>query len=185
MARIQGRLAFGLMTLVFRVRDRLRPPEDMLRRVGVGPGQTVLDFGCGPGAYAIAAARLVGPGGRVYALDLNPLAARAVRKAAERERLGNVTPVVADSAAAVPAGSVDLAIVHDVLHLVDDPAGVVRSLHGALRHDGLLAVDDHHMTEAAIAATVAAGGLVRPCGGSRGTYCFRPSGRPGGSAAPG
>ncbi len=44
-------------------------PTRILRAVGVAPGQVVLDVGCGPGFFAIPAAKLVGPRGKVLALD--------------------------------------------------------------------------------------------------------------------
>jgi len=174
MTKPQGRMAFAFMVLVFRVRDRLWPPAEVLRQVGVLPGHTVLDFGCGPGGYSLAAARLVGPAGKVYALDFNPIAVRAVQRVAEKERLGNVTAVLADSAADVPKGSVDVAMLHDVLHLLADPAKVIASLHGALKREGLLCVDDHHMKEAAIISAISSGGLFEVSRRFKGTHCFKP-----------
>jgi ubiquinone/menaquinone biosynthesis C-methylase UbiE len=162
------------MVLVFRVRDRVWPPAEVLRKLGVLPGHTVLDFGCGPGGYSLAAARLVGPTGMVYALDSNPLAVRAVQRAAEKERLGNTTTILADSAADLPNGSVDVAILHDVLHLLADPVKVIASLHRALHREGLLCVSDHHMREAAILSVISSGGLFEVSRSYQGTYCFKP-----------
>ena len=174
MTKPQGRLAFALMVLVFRVRDAIWPPEAMLRRIGVAAGHTFLDFGSGPGGYSLAAARLVGPAGKVYALDFNPIAVSAVERAAEKERLANITTVLADSAADVPNGSVDVAILHDVLHLLADPAKVIASLYRALKREGLLWVDDHHMKEAAIIPAISSGALFEVSRSFKGTYCFKP-----------
>ncbi|HUU09419.1 MAG TPA: methyltransferase domain-containing protein [Phycisphaerae bacterium] len=174
MTRPQGRLAFGFMSFVFRIRDLVAPPDAVLRRMGILPGHTVLDFGCGPGGYSLAAARLVGPTGKVYALDVNPVAASAVQRVAEERRLGNITTVLADSAADVPNGSVDVAILHDVLHLLADPAKVIASLYRALKREGLLWVDDHHMRETAIISAVSSDGLFEASGSFKGTYGFKP-----------
>src|SRR2546421_1314466 len=38
-------------------------------RAGIQPGQTVLDLGCGPGHAALDLAQIVGPTGRVIAID--------------------------------------------------------------------------------------------------------------------
>jgi arsenite methyltransferase len=46
--------------------------EDALRFVGITPGWTVLDAGCGPGGYVPHICEHVGPTGRVAALDLAP-----------------------------------------------------------------------------------------------------------------
>ena len=42
---------------------------EVLKRIGIRRGQTVLDFGCGYGAYTIPVAKIVGEQGRAYALD--------------------------------------------------------------------------------------------------------------------
>ena len=42
-----------------------------LREIGVKKDQAVLDFGCGEGHYTIPASRVVGRGGKIYALDKN------------------------------------------------------------------------------------------------------------------
>lgn len=60
----------------------------LLARAGVRPGERVLDVACGTGVVARHAAELVGPGGGVAALDLNP-AMLAVARA---------TPVTAGAA---------------------------------------------------------------------------------------
>ena len=61
-----------------------RNASKMLSEVGVGEGQSVLDFGCGSGTYSIPAARLVGDFGRVYSLDVNRGALDKLSRKAER-----------------------------------------------------------------------------------------------------
>lgn len=51
---------------------------EILRRIGIKRGQTVLDFGCGYGAYTIPVAKIVGEQGRVYALDKDKEALNAL-----------------------------------------------------------------------------------------------------------
>ena len=50
---------FRLMALGFMFQDLVNPPENILKEVIIKPGDRVLDFGCGPGSYSLAAARLV------------------------------------------------------------------------------------------------------------------------------
>jgi ubiquinone/menaquinone biosynthesis C-methylase UbiE len=45
-----------------------------VKEVGIREGFSVLDFGCGPASYVKAVAELVGKSGKIYALDINPLA---------------------------------------------------------------------------------------------------------------
>jgi len=42
---------------------------EILQRIGIKSGQSVLDFGCGSGTYTIPVAKIVGKQGKVYALD--------------------------------------------------------------------------------------------------------------------
>jgi ubiquinone/menaquinone biosynthesis C-methylase UbiE len=69
--KVISNLHFRGMTLLFRVRDFIYPRERILEEAGIKPCFQVLDFGCGPGGYEVAAAGLVGNGGRVYALSVS------------------------------------------------------------------------------------------------------------------
>jgi ribosomal protein L11 methyltransferase len=70
----------------------------------VGEGCSVLDYGCGSGILAIAAARL--GAGRVAGIDIDPLAVEAARANAERN---GVSALFADSAEPV-AGEYDVVV---------------------------------------------------------------------------
>ena len=83
---------------------------------GITLGATAADIGCGPGAEAAVLAEAVGPGGRVYAVDADPQAVRLAAELARRAGLSQVSTDVADAAATgLPAGSVDVAMIRNVL----------------------------------------------------------------------
>ena len=66
--------------------------EAWLDRVGIEPGQTVADFGCGPGAMLVEMAKRVGPGGQVHGLDVNAVFVASARvKAAGEGVSGRIT----------------------------------------------------------------------------------------------
>lgn len=56
----------------------------------VAEGQTVADLGCGPGFYSLGLAECVGPEGRVYAVDSDERAIRAVEEKADKRGYHNV-----------------------------------------------------------------------------------------------
>jgi ubiquinone/menaquinone biosynthesis C-methylase UbiE len=152
---------FRLMSLIFKVRDLLRPRRDILREAEIGPGFRVLDYGCGPGSYTFLAADLVGPTGSVYALDIHPLAVERVRKAASKRGLENVRTILSDSATGLENGSVDVALMYDVFHDLGDQRGVLQELHRVLRPEGTLSFSDHHMKDADIVSKVTKTGLFK------------------------
>src|SRR4051794_1819993 len=64
---------------------------------GVVEGAVVADIGCGPGAVSVVLAQLVGPTGRVVAVDRDPAAADAARANAARAWADNVAVGVGDA----------------------------------------------------------------------------------------
>ena len=59
--------------LTSKARRLLQPTKQVLQRSGIQKGMTVLEIGCGNGAYIPTAARMVGPKGTVHALDIQPI----------------------------------------------------------------------------------------------------------------
>jgi len=148
-----------MMSLCFMVRDALSPRAPLLMEAGIAPSMCVLDFGCGPGSYVISAGRLVGAEGMVYALDKNPAAIESIRRRAARAGLANVRTILSDRATDLPDNSIDLALLYDTLHHLDDAGEVLAELHRVLKPAGMLSVSDHHMERDALCAAVSAGGL--------------------------
>ena len=161
---------FWFMSLGFRMRDLFRPPEAILEGIGIGPGLSVLDYGCGPGSYSIAAARRVGSTGQVYALDILPLALRRVKNIASRKGLTKIETICSNCATKLPEACIDVVLLYDTLHALENPEEVLRELHRVLRPDGTLSVSDHHLANDRIKERVTRNGL----------FCLREEGRVGG-----
>jgi SAM-dependent methyltransferase len=53
--------------------------QGLWRRAGIGPGATVVDLGCGPGALLPDLAERVAPGGTLIGVDADPMACAAAR----------------------------------------------------------------------------------------------------------
>jgi SAM-dependent methyltransferase len=84
---------FRLMSFGYKFRDLLVPRRSILEEADIKPGFHILDYGCGPGSYSLAAAELVGKSGKVYALDIHPLAIQMVRdKVSKRGLIPYVAP---------------------------------------------------------------------------------------------
>jgi ubiquinone/menaquinone biosynthesis C-methylase UbiE len=163
---MQSNLSFRLMSIEFRLRDWFDPPVKILLNAGVAPEMTVLDFGCGPGGFSLAAAHLVGSGGRVYAVDIHPLALRRIEKAVDRLGLVNLHAVQGDHLRDLKAGSIDLVLFYDILHDLPDPGGILRKMHRLLKSSGNASVKDHRLSADQIKEYMTKEGLYRP--GERG-----------------
>ncbi len=122
--------------------------------VGIKPGFHVLDFGCGPGSFIIDTAKLVEESGRIYALDIHPLAIKWAQRIASQNQLKNVQTICSDCKTGLPDNSVDVALLYDTLHGLSDPNAVLEELHRVLKPQGILSVSDHHMKGAEIVSKV-------------------------------
>ena len=160
------------MALAFAVRDWMSPREAILDEVGIAPGFRVLDYGCGPGSYIVAAARRAGASGRVYAVDSNPLALEEARRRAAANGLSNVATIRTDCATGLPNESIDRALLYDILHGLDRPADVLAELQRVLKRDGVLSVSDHHLSEAEILDRVTRAGSFKLSSKGAKTYSF-------------
>lgn len=154
-------LAFRLMSAFLWFRYRGAHPAQALAEAGIGPGDTVLDFGCGPGGFSIAAATVVGKKGRVFALDIQPLAARAVNGKAERLGLGNIKTITSGCDTGLSDNSVDVALLYDIFHFFQTPEAVLAELHRVIKDGGTLSASDHHIREQRLIEGITRSGLFR------------------------
>jgi len=114
-------------------------PDKALDALGSLAGLTVADVGAGSGYFTVRLASRVGPGGRVFANDLQSEMLKMLTARLARERVTNVTLVqgtVDDPK--LPSSSVDLAIMVDVYHEFSEPQKMLRGLRAALKPGGRL-----------------------------------------------
>ena len=111
--------------------------ELMLDLVGVAPGGSVLDVAAGAGGQSLAAARRVGPGGRVLATDISPaILEYAGRRAAAAGLLNVATREVDGEDLGVEPGRYDAVISRLGLIYFPDRAGALAGMREALRPGG-------------------------------------------------
>jgi ubiquinone/menaquinone biosynthesis C-methylase UbiE len=165
-------LAFAMTALWFGLRDLFSSPRDVLREVDIRPGFQVLDYGCGPGSYSIAAAELVGQSGKTYAADISPLALQSTQSVAARKGLSNVSTIQTDCATGLGDSQVDVVLLYDAYHDLVEPGRVLRELHRILKPAGVLSFSDHHMRDEQIMAEIVGKGLFRLLKKNKKTYSF-------------
>lgn len=138
-------IGFRMMSFTYKLRDRFKDPRKVLQKLGIEEGQTVLDFGCGPGSYTVPAARMVGEEGRVYALDVHPLAIKVVREKANKEGLSNITTILSDRDTKLPDESMDVVLFYDTIHMIRHKRALLEELHRVMKPNGLLSIWVGHM----------------------------------------
>src|SRR5688572_30100604 len=72
--------------------------EKIFEAIGVKEGLTICEMGAGDGELTIAAAKIVGPGGRVYTSELGEDRIKALREKAAASGLSQITVVAGDAA---------------------------------------------------------------------------------------
>lgn len=160
------------MALEFKIRDYRNPRANILKEVGIKQGSYVLDFGCGPGGYVVAASGLVGETGKVYALDAMPIAIKMVKDLVAKNGLKNVETILSEGATGLPDGSLDLVLMYDVFHDLEDKQAVLKEIYRTLKNEGLLSFNDHHLKEPDILSMVTEGKMFNFLKKGEYTYTF-------------
>ena len=121
--------------------DELRPGNSaLLDRVGLRPGQSVIDLGCGPRGILDLLAERVSPGGRVVGIDADPALITMAAEFAAARGLDGVEVMAADARhTGLPSGSFDLVHTRTLLVNVPEPARVVAEMTRLARPGGVVA----------------------------------------------
>jgi SAM-dependent methyltransferase len=140
---------------------RLAQKPSRILRPFVRPGMLVVEPGCGMGFFTLDLVRLVEPGGRVVAIDLQEKMLAGLRRRAARAGLAGVI----DIRLAQPdrlgisdlAGQVDLVLAFYVVHEVRKPAAFFAEIAAALKPGGavLFVEPPLHVSRAGFEASLA------------------------------
>ncbi|MFN0104441.1 MAG: class I SAM-dependent methyltransferase [Bryobacteraceae bacterium] len=120
-------------------RENEENPTKAVAQLGIKAGMTVCDLGAGTGYYAVRMSRLVGPTGKVYAVDIQPRMLELLGKRLAAAGIKNVEPVLgAEAETRLAADSQDLILLVDVYHEFSNPQEMLRSIRTALKDSGRL-----------------------------------------------
>jgi ubiquinone/menaquinone biosynthesis C-methylase UbiE len=107
---------------------------------------TILDLGCGSGAFTLPAARVVGEQGKVYALDIQPAMLRQLERRLARQRNHDIGNVELKKASAYelpfPDESLDLVMSVAAFHEIPDKPRALREVKRVLKKSGTLALTE-------------------------------------------
>ena len=133
-------------------RAREERPELLLRELALAPDMAVADIGAGTGYYTWQLAKQVGPGGRVYAVDVQPEMIAMLDSQMAKRGVRNVVSVLgSETSVKLPPASVDLAIMVDVYHELAYPSEVLDSIVAALKPGGRVVFVEYRAEDPAVA----------------------------------
>ena len=92
--------------------------ERVLQETGLKSGDKFLDVGCGDGYFSIAAAKIVGNKGKVYAIDSYEGSIVVLQQQVQRENIRNIEAIVADvtQKMPLPKAIIDVCLMANVMH---------------------------------------------------------------------
>jgi len=139
----KGRISFKMMSFIHETLYGLfRDPDQVLQAAGLESGQRVLEVGCGPGFFTIPASRIVGEGGSVVAIDVNPMAVEKVQKEISKAGITNVAVMLANAAQTdLPDRTFDLVFLFGLVRPIGDMQAIWAELHRLLKPEGRLSVE--------------------------------------------
>jgi ubiquinone/menaquinone biosynthesis C-methylase UbiE len=116
----------------------------LLANLGVKPGMTVCDMGCGNGFYSIQLGKMVGPEGRVLAVDVQPQMLEMLKERAAEAGLENIEPILGQlHDPKLPAGQLDLILMVDVYHEFSHPEHMLAAMRKSLAPGGVIVLTEY------------------------------------------
>ena len=122
-------------------RDTWQKPHDVIQALALKPDAIIADVGSGTGYFAVRLANMV-PKGRVYGVDVEPDMVKYLAERAKREKRDNVVAIAGAPADPRLPEKVDLILLVDVFHHIDDRASYFRNLRASLKPGGRIAIID-------------------------------------------
>lgn len=149
---------------------RVTRAESIIKLLEPDRGARVADIGCGPGRVTLPLARVVGPEGAIYALDIQAAMLEKVAAKAAAEDLINIRLVQGDARKQMlPEKSLDSAVAVMSLGETPDQARVFAMVHLMLKPGGRFLVseslfDPHYLSKSkVIRHALSAGFAQRDC----------------------
>jgi ubiquinone/menaquinone biosynthesis C-methylase UbiE len=118
-------------------REEEENPKKLIELLKLKEGEVVADIGAGSGYYTFRMARLVGPKGKIYAVDIQKEMLDIIRERMKKDGVENVEPIMGEEAdPKLKDESVDTILLVDVYHEFAFPYEMTQKMVKALRPGG-------------------------------------------------
>lgn len=125
-------------------RDERQKPHQVIQALALKPDAVVADIGSGTGYFSVRLSNMVSKG-RVYGVDVEPDMVRYLAERAKREKRANITAIAGTPDDPRLPEKVDLILMVDVFHHVENRAAYFRKLQSFLKPGGRIAIIDFRM----------------------------------------
>jgi ubiquinone/menaquinone biosynthesis C-methylase UbiE len=116
-------------------------PQRVIEEIGIEEGMMVADVGSGEGYFTLRIAEKVGSTGKVYASDIDRHALQKLEQKVSGQGLENVEIIVGrEDNPLLPAGEIDLVLIVNVIHLIDDMKTFLANITPSLKKNGILII---------------------------------------------
>ena len=134
-----SKAVFKAIMLGYKVCDLFWNLKRDLKRIPLRKGMTVVDYGCALGRYTLPIAKLVGSKGRVFAVDIQPLAISTIREKAASKGLTNLEAILVNSYnTGIQSSSIDLVLLIATLPLIKEYKLLFHEIHRIIKPGGII-----------------------------------------------
>lgn len=127
-------------------REQEEMPDEVIKTMGLKPGDIVADIGCGTGYFSRRMAKAVAPEGKVYGVDIQPEFIEMLKENCAKEAITNVVPVLGDEDdPKLPKGGIDWMLLTDVYHEFQQPKPMLARMLESLKPDGKIALIEYRL----------------------------------------
>jgi ubiquinone/menaquinone biosynthesis C-methylase UbiE len=124
-------------------RDGWQRPAEVVQALRLKEGMAVADLGAGTGYFMPYLAAAVGEPGTVFAVEPEPKLVVHLRERAEKSGAANVVPILGSfDNPRLPFRGIDLVLIVDTFHHIDERLDYMRRLRHVLRDGGRIAIID-------------------------------------------
>jgi len=126
-------------------------PDTVIAALELKDGQTVADLGAGSGYFSVRMAPLLGPTGKVLAVEIQDEMLDAIRSRAAALKAGHIEAVKGtETDPGLAAGSVDLVLMVDVYHELAYPFETMTRVVAALKPSGRVAFVEYRKEDSSV-----------------------------------
>jgi ubiquinone/menaquinone biosynthesis C-methylase UbiE len=129
---------------------KLRIGTNVLKNIGFKSGQIIVDFGCGTGIYDVLLSKIVGPDGKIYAIDSDERGLLSqLLDEIKKLNIQNIKVFKTSGDIYFPVGNkmIDFVLLYDVLHLIDDDKKtlLIQECSRVLKKQGIISYHATHV----------------------------------------